>query len=315
MIVGLDTGLGGINSVTGMVLTPDGQRVERRLPVRLVTSTRGDRVTTTDEYGNFGFRGLIPGDYMLVIDKEKDYESYTSPLTVIQPRGFGAQNYNVSIRLKFKKGVAAKPGVVNADLAKVPKHALETYNKAIELGKSGNREGAIQQLQSAISEYPEFPDAYNEMGVQYLKLGDVQKADDAFAAALKIDPKAFGPMMNHGIALFSMKQYSNAETVLRDVVSAKDDSAVGHYFLGQAVAYLGKFDEAEKELLLAIKLGGDATMKEAYRLLGIIYSAKKENKRAADELETYLKLNPTTPDAEQLRETIKKLRATATPKQ
>jgi Flp pilus assembly protein TadD len=315
MIPGMDTGLGGANSIVGMVLGPSGQRIERRLSVRIMTPTKGDRVTTTDDYGNFAFRGLVAGEYTIVIDKEKEFQSYSMPVTIIQPRGFPAQSFNVNIRLSYKEGQTAKPGVVNADLAKVPKHALDAYNKAIELGKTGDREGAIQQLRSAINEYPEFVDAYNEMGVQYLKLGNVLKADEAFTAALKIDPKAFGPMINHGIALFSMKQYSNAEPVLRDVVSAKDDHAAGHYFLGQTVAYLGKFDEAEKELLVAIELGGDATMKEAHRLLGIIYSSRKDNKRAADELDTYLKLNPSTPDAEQLREAVKKLRATATPEQ
>jgi regulator of sirC expression with transglutaminase-like and TPR domain len=49
-------------------------------------------------------------------------------------------------------------------------------------------------------------------------------------------------------------------------------------------------------------------MAPAHRMLGGIYWARKKYKLAADELETYLKLTPNAPDAEQTRETVKKLR-------
>jgi tetratricopeptide (TPR) repeat protein len=222
------------------------------------------------------------------------------------------QTYYLSIRLISKPGTAGMPGVINADLAKVPKTALSKYNKAIELAKNGDRPGAILQLQDAIAEYPEFMIAYNEMGVQYMRLNDLQKSDEALQAALKIDAKAFMPLMNRGIVLVMLKRYKDAEPLLREVVKMKSDQAVGHYFLGQAVAYLGNFDEAEKELSTAIKLGGDE-MKEAHRLLAIIYSSRGDKKHAIAELETYLRLVPTTPDAEQLRKVILKLKGQDAP--
>ena len=218
----------------------------------------------------------------------------------------------MNIRLTTKAGTAGKPGVINAELAKIPKPALDKYNKAIELAKNGDRPGAILQLQGAVAEYPEFMIAYNEMGVQYMRLNDLQKSDDALQKALKIDAKAFIPLMNRGIVLVMLKRYADAEPLLREVVKMKSDQAVGHYFLGQAVAYLGNFDEAEKELSTAIKLGGDE-MKEAHRLLAIIYSARGDKKHAIVELETYLRLVPTTPDAEQLRNVILKLKGLDAP--
>ena len=66
-----ETGLGGGNVITGMVLLSTGQRLERRIPIRLQTMTRGDRVATSDEYGNFAFRGLVTGDYTVVIIKKR----------------------------------------------------------------------------------------------------------------------------------------------------------------------------------------------------------------------------------------------------
>ncbi len=311
-----DTGFGGANTIGGTVLTSTGQRAERRISIRLQTMTRGDRITTTDEYGNFVFRGLPSGEYTLVIDKEKDFEPFVQPVTIIQPRGMPPQTYNLSVRLNLKPGTTTRPSVINAELAKIPKRALDMFNKAVELAKTGETSEAIHQLQGAIAEYPEFMLAYNEMGVLYMKRNELQKADDSLQAAIKIEPKAFMPQMNRGIVLVMQKRYAEAEVVLREVVKVKKDLAVGHYFLGQAVANLGNFDEAEKELLKAIELGGDE-MKEAHRLLAIIYSSRGDKTNTITQLETYLRLVPTTPDAEQLRSVIRKLKGgdSATPVQ
>lgn len=308
-----DTGLGGVNTITGMVLaSTGGRRLERRVTIRLQTMTRGDRVIMTDENGNFAFRGLPSGDYTIVIDKEKDFEPYSQSVSVIQMRGFPPQGYTLSIRLVAKAGTDAKPAVVNTDFADVPKPALELYNKAIELAKTGDRKGAIEQLQLSVAEYPKFMLAFNEMGVQYLRLNELEKADESLLSALKIEPEAYTPLMNRGIVLFQMKRFAEAEPVVRNALKVKEQSAVGRYFLGQSLANLGRFDEAEKELVSAVGLGGDE-MKEAHRLLAIIYSSRGDKKRAVAELETYLRLAPKTPDAEQLRQVILQLKGLAAP--
>jgi len=308
-----DTGLGGSNSISGSILLSNGQKAEHRISVRLQSMTRGDRLTTSDEYGNFVFRGLPSGDYTIVIDKEKGFEPFVQSVSIVQPRGMPPQTYLLNVRLNAKASTAGPPGVINAELAKVPRRAVDMFNKAQELSKLGDHDGAVQELQNAIAEYSEFMLAYNELGVQYMKLNDYPKADEALQSALKINPKALMPLQNRGVVLFTLKRYADAEKLLREVVKMKNDSAVGHYFLGQALAYQGNFDEAEKELLKAIELGGKE-MKEAHRLLAIIYSSRKDTSKTIAELETYLQLNPTTPDAEQLRGVIKKLKGdVATP--
>lgn len=312
-IQGVDTGFGGGNSITGTVLTPSGQRMERRIAVRVVSMEKGDRVTMTDDFGNFGFRGLPNGDYQIVIDKEKEYEPFSQNVNVFQMRGTPGQNFMLSVRLKPKAGSQSKPGVVNAELAGVPADALAFFKKASELANSGDRKGAIEQLELAIAAHPKFALAYNDMGVQYLKMNDLGRADDAFKTALNIDAACFPALLNHGIVLFDIKKYADAEKVFLDVVKAKEGSAVGHYFLGQSMAYLGKFQDAQKELTTALKLGGEAmagALNEARRLLAIIYANQGDKKKAADELEAYLKLAPTAADAEQLRQLIRQYRGT-----
>ncbi len=149
--------------------------------------------------------------------------------------------------------------------------------------------------------------AFNELGVQYLKLNRAEEADQAFQDALKIDPESFPPLLNRGIANLMMKRYGEAVPILRIALKKNDQSAEGHYPLGQALANLGLFDEAEKELLVSLKLGKEQ-MKEAHRILAIIYSSRGARNKAAKELETYLKLAPNAPDADQISEMIRRLK-------
>jgi tetratricopeptide (TPR) repeat protein len=104
-----------------------------------------------------------------------------------------------------------------------------------------------------------------------------------------------------------MARYGEAVPIFRKALKKNDQSAVGHYFLGQALANLGLFDDAEKDLLAALTLGKEE-VKEAHRTLAIIYSTRGDKKQAADQLETYLKVAPNAPDAEKLREKIRQLR-------
>jgi hypothetical protein len=128
----------------------------------------------TDERGNFAFRGLPPGNYTVVIDKEKEYEPASQQVDIIQFRGSPAQTYMVNIRLALKAGTDAKPGVVDASLANLPERGKGLYTKAQELSKAGDVKGAIDQLQLLTTEFPNFMFGFNELGVQYLKLNELE---------------------------------------------------------------------------------------------------------------------------------------------
>jgi tetratricopeptide (TPR) repeat protein len=306
---GTDTGMGGANAIQGLIILSNGQRLERRVTVRLQTMTKGDRIAMSDEYGKFVFRSLPTGEYMIVIEKEKDIEPYRQPVDIRQMPGAPAQVYYLSIRLQLKASSEGKPAVLNAELANVPKRALAYYNNAGEQARKNDHDGAIEQLKLAVKEYPSFMLAYNELGVQYLKVNQLENADLAFQEALKIDPNAFNALLNRGFTIVLMKRYGEAVPILRKAVAKNDQSAVAHYFLGQSLANLGLFEDAEKELQASLKLGSDEKdINEAHRMLAIIYVSRGAKKEAAGELEAYLKMAPDAPDAEKLKEKIRQLR-------
>ncbi len=133
-----------------------GQKLQRRITVRLKSVTRGDRVVMTDDYGNFTFRDLVSGDYTILIDKEKDFKPFSQVVSIIQPGGFPPQTYTLSVRLEWKGPTDAKPAVLNAEFANVPKPALVHYANALEQAKQNDHSAAIEELNQAIKEYPSF---------------------------------------------------------------------------------------------------------------------------------------------------------------
>jgi predicted Zn-dependent protease len=307
----MDSGLGGGNVIEGRVILQSGQKLEKRINVRLTTMTRGDMTSMTDDNGSFAFRGLVSGNYVIIIDKEKEYEPFTQTVNIIQLRGSPSQVMTINVRLKLRASSDAKPAVLDASIASLPERGRQLYTKAEELSAAGDRKGAIEQFLILTVEYPKFMFGFNELGVQYLKLNETEKAADAFHAALKIEPEALMPLMNYGIALVSLRRFDEAEPVLQHARKIDEKQSVVRYFLGQALANLGRFDDAVKELVSAVKMGG-SEMKEAHRMLAIIYSSQGKKEQAASELETYLQLAPHTPDADKLREAIQRLRGSGT---
>ena len=283
--------------------------MEGPVQVRLSTMTRGDRTAITNGTGNFAFKGLPTGTYTITIGKEKDFEPFSQTIDLRQFRGGPPQLHTMTIRLVAKSNEGVKPAVVNAEFAGVPVRAQEYYFEAVEKSRKGDRAGAIELLMLAVKEHPAFMYAYNELGVQYLRSNRLADADGAFQKALAIEPGAFSPTINRGIANFMMKRYGEAVPILRKAVQKNDQSPVGHYFLGQALANLGLFEAAEKELIVSLELG-KSQMREAHRILAIIYRSRGDKKKAADSIESYLQLAPTAPDAEKLRSTLKHLRET-----
>jgi Tfp pilus assembly protein PilF len=200
----------------------------------------------------------------------------------------------------------AKTGVLNAALANVPKPAVDLYLKALEVAKTGDRKKAIEHLKAALVIYPNFSLALTELGVQYLNTSEADKAADVLAAAVKLTPEDPPLRLHYGVALLSQRKLAPAEEQFRAVLQ-KGEAPTARMYLGITLAMQRKLAEAEKELVAAVKFN-TPEVNLAHRFLGGVYIATREYKRAADELEIYLKLTPKAADAAQIRSTITDLR-------
>ncbi|MCI0391226.1 MAG: tetratricopeptide repeat protein [Acidobacteria bacterium] len=303
------TGTGGNHTIQGYVYLPVQTQEGLIIKVKIDSTNSTGLSVIADANGAFTFRNLEPGPYYLTVDAGEDFEVFKDTINIDREiSNLGPRTLTVPVYLRLKPNNPLSNKTVDASLASVPKQSLELYDRARKLAQAGNSKAAIEQLKTAISFYPSFGLAYNEMGVQYLKLGQLEQALEALRSAVKLAPEAFSPRLNYGIALLNKKEFSKAEAELRLALKKNDSSPTAHLYLGMTLISLRKHDEAERELQRAITLGG-AEMSLAHYYLGGIYWGKREYKRAADELETYLKLAPQASDAERVRNTIKELRS------
>ena len=296
------------NKISGQLYFPKGAE---RTPLRIrLTGDRGEVSTNSDDDGRFFFRGLRPGRYTLLVEGGALYQSMAQVVDVIPlgiPSSQGdnpSETATLTIRLRPKTDSTANAGVVDASAA--PKEALDRYNSALTLVQNGDRKKAIELLKEAISIHPQFVAALNGLGVQYMKLGEFDRAAEAFTSALKIKPDAFILRLNHGLTLFQQKKYAEANQELELALKKNEGSATAHFYRGRSLIALKRFDDAEVELRRTVELGGEeATL--AHRYLAGLYIEKGDNARAISELETYLKLEPKAEDADKIRETIKSM--------
>jgi Flp pilus assembly protein TadD len=289
-------GTGGTRAIQGHIISPTGRMPETRVRVSVSSSNGGMQTTTAGDDGVFIVNNLEPGPYEVTIDAGKDYELMHESVFI----GGAVQTANVPVYLRLKPEF-------NPALAGVPKAAVDLYVRAQESARKGDTEKAAALLAEAVAQHPQFGLAHNELGLVHMRAGRLDKALEEYKAASKSLPDDPSVQLNYGTALAEKRDFAEAEKQLRRALKRFDKAAAGHYYLGVTLIGLKNIDGAEAELQQAAKLGGDQ-MAGAHRLLGGIYWAKKKYKPAADELETYLKLAPKAPDAEQTRETVKKLR-------
>ena len=297
------------NTIEGMVYAPNRQPLNRRVKVRITGATGGTLFTMTDDDGSFIFRRLAGGTYFLSVDSGDGLRGEET-VDIIDPgRSRGGQTVNVYVQTRYaERRREAKPGVVNAALADVPKAALELYQQALDAAAAGDGKKAVEKLRGALKHHPRFMLAFNELGVQFMRLNQLDEAEAALRSAVEIAPEDFNPRFNLGLVFLRRKQFAESAAELRLALKSKPSAAQARLHLGRALIGLGRFAEAESEMRQAAELGGPE-VNEAHRYLGAIYIELADTARAISSLEKYLALEPKAKDADSIRKILEQLRA------
>ena len=308
------SGNGGINVIKGQIFSTGNKRVDGSVTVRLQSLTFGELTLVTDQSGGFAFSGLSAGTYTVVVDAGDNFETIRESVT-IDPEVQGVvrhapvpKSYTVPIYLRLKQNASEKGGVVNAKLAAVPKEALRHYRKGLDLLQTDRGDDAIAEFKQAVTLYPQLTLAYLEMGKIYLKTGRMNEAVAVLSTAIKYEPNDFDAALDYAIALYGKKDFAAAEPQLKKAAQLNATAVTPHYYLGLLFIQTKDLEKAQGELETAKQLKGDKNFPLLHRYLGGVYVARKLNKQAVVELETYLLLAPNTADAERIRQTIADLK-------
>jgi Tfp pilus assembly protein PilF len=112
----------------------------------------------------------------------------------------------------------------------------------------GNFEKARHHFRRAIELNPDLPAPFHGMGLLEEKLGDVEHAEKSYRAALKVDP-GFGPArVNLGRILFARRDYDRAREQFLRLTEVAPQVVEGWTGLVESLLKIGRTDDADAAL-------------------------------------------------------------------
>src|ERR1043166_8116197 len=253
-------------SIKGRVVMPDGSPVAQPIRVTLSVLRGGQSTIYTDSQGMFEIGDLAPGNYTLRAEEDMERKLEARPEQV---RVFSRSPTVVMLYLEEK----------------VPSDAAKEYERGTKAGRDGKTDEAVAHLRKAVSIYPDYLRARNDLATFLLAQGQLDQAAEELRRAVQIDPKAFNPRLNLGIVLVQQRAFADAAESLEKALSLDASSPAAHLYAGLARLGLDDSDRAEQELSTAYQLGGAKYALAQYHL-GQLYMNKGERARALRPFET-----------------------------
>ncbi|HMB30079.1 MAG TPA: tetratricopeptide repeat protein [Blastocatellia bacterium] len=293
--------------IEGRVLLPSGRSANFNVKIILSDLNRPLNTLYTNKNAEFRFTNLNEGEYYVqAVADEKIYEPSTQKIRLAR-----SQIYQLTITLRKKEEIERRktgPQVVSASEFEQPAPPLarKEYDQAVRLASKGNMRQAVERFQRAIAIYPDYLDARNDLGAQYLKLKRFDEADEQFRIVLEKNPKYFDSRFNLGLVMIERKNYVAAIEQLNQAVAIDDAQPSPRLWLGVALLETGDLPGAERELSRALITGG-ANFVAAHYYLAHIFMRRGDSAEASRALRAYLKGSPKGEYAEEARLLLKKL--------
>jgi Flp pilus assembly protein TadD len=263
--------------------------------------TRLLEAITTDA-GQFSFTGLHAGPYILKVTSA-GYDPVEMDVDV----SFGTE-HGISVFLKpARKSLKDDPGgaLISAHELSMPK----TARKFADSGKKKlyadkNPAAALQDLQAAVKNAPDYYEAYYQMGMVFLALQNSAEAENSLEKAVELSHQNFGDA-DLALALLWLARHDTArgEPLLRRGLELNPNSWTGFFELGKLELYRNHLEAALEAAERARTLAPDQAM--VYRLLSLVHMRLKNDVATLADLDAYLRLDPESAEAA----TAKRIRA------
>jgi tetratricopeptide (TPR) repeat protein len=217
-------------------------------------------------------------------------------------------NITVKRREENKPSESSGPGVVSANELnqKVPGAARKEYEKAVKLSSQSKLQEAVDHLRRAVALYPDYIMAWNTLGIQYLKLKQLDDAASCLNKALEKEPKYFDSRFNLGLVRIEQKNYSDAIAQFSQAIVIDSSQPGAHLWLGFAMLQTNQLPEAENELLKAL-VGSNSAFVAAHFYLAQVYVKRGDLNEATRALNAYLENAPNGEYAVDSKQLLKKI--------
>lgn len=195
-----------------------------------------------------------------------------------------AQNYRNNYAWKDQMSLAART------VKDAPNYEAGYNDLGVEYTKIGRLEDAERNLKSALKIRPYYSEGLNNLGIVYRKQKRLDEALNVLLSSKKIDAKNLQTLNSLGLTYIDMGRYEDAIKEFNLAIGIEPRYAELHNNLGVVYIKLGRFDEALKELALALKL--EPAYAEAFNNLGLVYLKMGQNEGAKREFQNAVRIRP-----------------------
>lgn len=114
----------------------------------------------------------------------------------------------------------------------------------------------LEHLDRALRIYPQYAEAYSELGAVLLRRSEAARALEALEHAVAFDPKSVETRLNLGIAQLQFLMLDQAEVTVRQAIKLDAGSQKAHYLLAVILNQKGDRRAAAAELRAYLILDG-----------------------------------------------------------
>lgn len=294
--------LGGSNSVrlTGTVFSSQGNRPIEQVRIELCDAgSNMIQQTMTNGSGEFGFRGITRGTYILILSAV----------------GYRTQNVHVDLSLTSERGISIyldpepKEATETSHSSTVSAHEMSMPEKARDLMMSGQKKlyqnkdakGALGDFQQAVSIAPGYYEAYYQIAMADIDLGQGETAEKNLHKAVELSNDKYGEAdIGLGTLMLNAGNATGAEKTLRRGLELNPNFWLGHYELGRALLEENRLNDAQKYGEQARSLAPGSPI--VYRLLAKIHLKRNDYPALLQDLDAYIRLDPDSPAGKRAQE-------------
>jgi hypothetical protein len=307
------------NSISGFVFDSVSRNPVSEVYVELLNDLYTSlRRVKTDGTGRFSFTGLSSGVFIIkVLPYGTNYSEETQSATIVNNtigNAAGSDSIYLDIYLKPDKRKINNEFYPPSSvfIQHVPSPAKDFYKKAIPQLENGKQiNPGLENLKKAVEIFPDYYDALNRLGIEYVKLNQYYEALPFLVKAVEVNRRSFSSFYALGLAAYHLKQLKESTEAFRLATVLNPQSVYAHFQYGRALRISGKYKEAEQALLKAKSLDKDSVIAETHWQLGLLYDKIERYKDAADALDAYLKIHSDIPNLQQIKDLIARLRIKA----
>jgi tetratricopeptide (TPR) repeat protein len=281
------------SSIDGRVTGPDRNPIGNVQVFLLDEGYQFVKMLYTDGSGHFRFLNLRSGTYYLQIEPgATPYERQSQRIEVTpfnERRTGGGELFRVDILLRLRRDARSRPNSSEVVFYQdVPKSAKKEFSRGVKSLEASEFEDGTLSLKRAIEIFPDYYDALEMLGTEYVKRQMYNPALPLLTRAVELNKSGWRGFYSLGIAQYYSNGRSESILSLRRAVALNPDDPNGNMWLGIALSQdPATRVEAIQTLEKVVRKTRDR-VPMAYFYLGGLYARNNQYREAADAFEHLL---------------------------